>query len=430
LKHPSLSKEKRSERSIESLGNFYPIIPKREWPELAPSRGQPQAKKKTVLFLGAGASACEVVPVQSRLLHYAEKYCPLDAPKVGLDQDWKIVVKLLERFAPDVSMDQRQLEDCLTFMDKADVSGEVIAGSGPLDLAGPRRAILNCISHTIDAAQWRRLDLEGPELGSQRDPTPMRTLGAFLKKEAKRERGRWAIVSTNWDTKLDFALSGDSPSVIDYCTYTIPWERHFADRPDSLLTSFREVPSTWKRALGLPIVKLLKLHGSLNWLWCPTCSRLFVSLDYNIGLRGMLKSGLDPRRRFYCPECGAIAGGKDRAPIMREVLVTPTMLKWLDMVHLRMIWYNALVEISEAERVIFVGYSAPLADFELRYMLAKAFSVRGSRPDVLVVSRKGKASKELNQLKGNFEGLLGAGVEMEDWGIDGLVERIVAGELA
>jgi len=439
LKYPSSDKEKRSERTIDALGNFYPIDPKLEWPEIPPSPRQPPVQDKTVLFLGAGASACEVIPVQSRLLRYAMQYCSDDTSSMRLNEDWRLVLKLLRRFAPGVSVDRMQLEDCLTFLDKASELQEVIGGRGPRDLAEPRRAMLNCISQTIDAACRGRLDLEPQEVESKRDPTPMNSLGDFLRKEAKSERGKWAVVSTNWDTTLDFALLGDSPSMIDYCTYTIPWERHFKDYRGPPKTPLREVPSLWKRALNLPTIKLLKLHGSLNWLLCPTCARLYVSSTHDIGLRGLVKSGLEPPRRRYCPECLRIAGGTDRAPIMREVLVTPTMLKWLDMVHLRMIWYNALIEIAEAKRVIFAGYSAPLADFELRYMLAKAFSVRKSRPKVLVVTRNRRVSddvdervkqKELRELRRNYQGLLGADMELETWGIDGLVEQIVDGKLA
>jgi len=31
-------------------------------------------------------------------------------------------------------------------------------------------------------------------------------------------------------------------------------------------------------------VKLLKLHGSLNWLQCPRCNRLFVDFDNKIAV--------------------------------------------------------------------------------------------------------------------------------------------------
>lgn len=228
---------------------------------------------------------------------------------------------------------------------------------------------------------------------------------------------------TNWDTTLDFALRAKRRlPLADYCTYTTPWERYYTTRSSDAGRPVRDVPSVWKRPLALPAVKVLKLHGSTNWLWCPTCSRLFVSPIHNIGLRGTVPGG--DKERFYCPECKRISADKERAPLLREVLVTPTMTKRLDMVHLKMIWYNALVELAEAERVVFVGYTAPPADFELRYLIAKAFALRSKRPDTYVVSRSLKSARAL---KANFESFLGAGVKARGWGIEGVVDRVETG---
>ena len=38
------------------------------------------------------------------------------------------------------------------------------------------------------------------------------------------------------------------------------------------------------------------------------------------------------------------------------------------------IWHNAYLDIAEAKKIIFIGYSFPMADFELRYLLKKAIN--------------------------------------------------------
>ena len=38
---------------------------------------------------------------------------------------------------------------------------------------------------------------------------------------------------------------------------------------------------------------------------------------------------------------------------------------------MKLIWQNAGVELSEANEVVFLGYSFPSADFELRQLLAR-----------------------------------------------------------
>jgi hypothetical protein len=49
-------------------------------------------------------------------------------------------------------------------------------------------------------------------------------------------------------------------------------------------------------------------------------------------------------------------------------------MKDLNNTHLRMTWHNALMDLQQAKRIIFVGYSFPLADFEFRYILTKAIA--------------------------------------------------------
>jgi hypothetical protein len=99
------------------------------------------------------------------------------------------------------------------------------------------------------------------------------------------------------------------------------------------------------------------------------------------------------------------------------------MIKRLDMVHLKMIWYNALVEISQAHRVVFVGYSAPPADYEVRYMLAKAFASGDRGRDVQVVT----APEHAESVRQNYQRLLGGTVQVSTEGVEGLVNKIVAG---
>jgi hypothetical protein len=49
----------------------------------------------------------------------------------------------------------------------------------------------------------------------------------------------------------------------------------------------------------------------------------------------------------------------------------PTYLKDLSNPQYRIIWQNAGIEISEADEIIFIGYSLPYADFEMRQLLSR-----------------------------------------------------------
>ena len=60
------------------------------------------------------------------------------------------------------------------------------------------------------------------------------------------------------------------------------------------------------------------------------------------------------------------------APQMHDLIITPTFLKDLNNLNIKNIWHNALIELSEASKVVFIGYSFPDADFEMRCLLKKA----------------------------------------------------------
>ena len=54
----------------------------------------------------------------------------------------------------------------------------------------------------------------------------------------------------------------------------------------------------------------------------------------------------------------------------------PTYLKNLSNIQIKLVWQNAAIELSEATRIVFIGYSLPAADFEIRQLLARMI-----RPD-------------------------------------------------
>ena len=205
------------------MESFYPLKNPRPWPIDAAHPGRPANEDKTVLFLGAGASFHEIVPIQSRLLECASAFCAHSRTEIDLPKDWAEIAEFLERLAPGVPIAERSLEDCLTFLDKADVAQEVVAGTGPKNSRGPRRALLNCIGNVLDASQDGTLKpfLNDRERAAQRADSPMTRLGRFLTTRANLgERDRWSVVSTNWDTTLDRAFGrGPMASVVDYCTY-------------------------------------------------------------------------------------------------------------------------------------------------------------------------------------------------------------------
>jgi len=49
----------------------------------------------------------------------------------------------------------------------------------------------------------------------------------------------------------------------------------------------------------------------------------------------------------------------------------PTFLKNFSNPQYKIIWQNAGIELSEAQKIVFIGYSLPQADFEMRQLLSR-----------------------------------------------------------
>ena len=124
---------------------------------------------------------------------------------------------------------------------------------------------------------------------------------------------------------------------------------------------------------------LYKLHGSLNWLYCPGCHRLDLGvsksgrrtakvLDMLYMEQESSVGDLDHRytcKGSPCPDCGAE---------VRPVMITPTHLKDYRNPHIAQVWYRAERALHDADRAYFVGYSMPEDDVDVIYLLKRGLS--------------------------------------------------------
>jgi hypothetical protein len=159
--------------------------------------------------------------------------------------------------------------------------------------------------------------------------------------------------------------------------------------------------------------KLIKLHGSLNWLYCPNCHRLDLGVAPSgrrtVKMLGALyledlnaKYG---RRGSPCRECGTF---------VRPVLITPTHLKDYRNPHIARIWYEAARALREAERVVFIGYSMPDDDIDVVYLFKRGLANVKPR-NITVVEHAGKgrqAALDVHPVGRRYRALFGDKI---DW---------------
>jgi len=173
-----------------------------------------------------------------------------------------------------------------------------------------------------------------------------------------REVDSVSVLTSNWDILLDTSIqnkidiSGDL-AVVDYCCYISSYREH----------DERVKPGLEILGLGGYNIKVLKLHGSLNWLQCPKCQRVYVDLDDKIVVHQY-------QIHEKCRHCNKNYGHHNSHELTSNIIM-PTFLKNLSNPQYKLIWQNAGVELSEAKKIVFIGYSLPQADFEMRQLLSR-----------------------------------------------------------
>lgn len=185
------------------------------------------------------------------------------------------------------------------------------------------------------------------------------------------------IISTNYDIVADNALRQERHNV-NYGekirgsgsfseSYTL-----FGDEKTHI--SFQNDGA--RKDLNRGDIELLKIHGSLNFLYCPKCEEV----DITVGQKGIIYC---MRKNFEVQCINPNCTGK-----YTDLIVTPTYYKIYDNTFLKETWRRAEKAISSADEVIFIGYSMPDADIEIKCMLLRGIGKNMSRHKIKVVNFK------------------------------------------
>lgn len=342
----------------------------------------PPDKSKVVYVLGAGFSIPAGAPPQAQVLDDILKLDDADA-RVGeakrglisfLEEDLRINL---------AEIGQAALEDIYTPIDRCIADGTTLKSKTTEALSKIRGELEYLISIAI-ARRISEHQISRPTANQY-----VRTFAEFLVGKAARRAALaantdnselakqydpFSIISLNWDILLDNALHSalqqqcplqgdyDPFGVVDYCCYISS-----LDAGDPRVRS-----GLWSLGCRGYNVKLLKLHGSMNWLQCPNCQRLFV----DFGLKQDILARLGQENCRHCRKVGY-------ANLLAGSLIMPTFLKDLSNFQIKLIWQNAGVELMEAKRLVFIGYSLPNADFEFRQLLSRMVH-RDAQVDVVL----------------------------------------------
>jgi NAD-dependent SIR2 family protein deacetylase len=317
-------------------------------------------KNDTIFFLGAGFSKAAGAPLQSELI---EKVLDYEGHNYGNPiAEYKSRLNLFLENAFGLNDDQKRnfnLEDFYTPIDKC-INDKISFRGYSVEYI---RQISNELSRLISIV----IDNELVNFSGNTDFLDDFCQYISRNSNDSPSKKKCSIITTNWDILLDRRIfqildhdrrSRGKLSTIDHGTHVtgLGEERYQ-----------QVIPAMTAISKGGYTVKLYKIHGSLNWLKCPSCDRLYVNPLLKVGLNDV---DLEQNCRF-CNRQFTMPDGIEGGYNLQSQIIYPTFMKELGTSHFNNIWNSVSRNLSETKCVVFIGYSFQQADFEIRQLLAR-----------------------------------------------------------
>ena len=288
---------------------------------------------KTAFVLGAGASSDEGLPEQNKLL---KTY--FESPDTDSFRD--TLAAYFRNFF-GVNLDD---------LDKA-VFPTFEEALGILELAIERDESFGP-NYTLDKIREARRDLV-LSMGVAIERAPLNgkdthnKLLSRLFPDMQLTPDQYSFISFNYDILLDRAIMNllDKDIYVDYRITFTNQEKEFPGFPN------------WTSP-GEKCVTYLKPHGSLNWVYCPTCNSIYML--------GSSKSGVFTtgyiHKLEHCP--------KDET-VLDCLIEPPSFFKTYKNIYLSIVWKEMRDLLAEVDRIVFIGYSWPDADIWTKYLIKR-----------------------------------------------------------
>ena len=313
---------------------------------------------KTVYILGAGFSVEAGAPTQAAIIREAFDLYKADQNNFDLEKFEEFTNFLRDQLnVSEDSFSSIELEDIFTPLDRCLAENSQFRGISLDKIMKVRESVFYVVGRTIQLLLNKTAKSKDY---IEHFATYLTDLSSVRANIEYKRTDPVSVISTNWDILLDNSIhkaiqeNYGYDGVVDYCCYISS-----KDENDTTVT-----PGLEKLGQGGFNVKLLKLHGSLNWLQCPRCARLYSKFFTKETMHNF-------NSPTSCRHCDKNFFEETGRHLLSQNLIMPTYLKNLSNPQYRIIWQNAGIEISEADEIVFIGYSLPHADFEMRQLLAR-----------------------------------------------------------
>jgi NAD-dependent SIR2 family protein deacetylase len=278
--------------------------------------------EKVVYILGAGFSK----DAGGLLMADFFRRRKLGSRRKRLNQAYPYMRKLLRRSIKDGLIKDWNIEEFFNIVSEADL----------LDLEFKRKPFIRSNWKASKIYEWlvscivNELLLSMSEKLGNKNPQPPSVYVDFANKCLKRGV---CIVTFNWDHIPEWLLF-----------------RKFGSLNYSL-DDFRRVDRSLGDISNKKGIKLLKLHGSVNWLACANPDHpIHVYNSWEVQ-----KMNLD-----YCRKCHYQ---------LFKLIVPPVWHKRGYAQRISELWERAADELCTADRIVIIGYSLPVFDLSAKYLL-------------------------------------------------------------
>jgi hypothetical protein len=366
-------------------------------------------RRTHIYIVGAGFSMHAGLPLQADFTE------ALLVPRTVASHPTRPLIAHLGRFVHD-AFDHNEsakarfwpnLEDVFTNIDLAANTGHHLGPThAPSSLRTTRRALLARMMYMLNEmyidgwhrkdANWKRLDhfFEGLDID------------------------RSAFISMNWDAVIERSLAQRRRvSNFDYRCGAMAAK--FGGKGDVI--SERVLAKTSRQ------VPIIKIHGSVNWLYCDNCRQLYwFPTDDAIRIAMQLITRQEAKKlkldepeecsRWRCLNCTTV-------PLTTRI-ATFSFLKALDFPMFERSWLSAERLLRSADKWVFIGYSLPAADYEFKHVLKRVQLSRQEAPEFVVIT--GGSETDCDNTYANYQRFFGRDIKRDqNFFPDGLSKKAI-----
>ncbi len=302
-----------------------------------------------VFVLGAGASHPDGVPLQRQILPLIladEEIADSEVGKQVID-----FIKENYKFDPERNL-YPDLESVFGFLDYFIQQNESLnARYNTQDIRHIKESLIKLIHHVVNHNTDKQSHVYNQ-----------------FWQAVKKYNSNISILTLNYDTLLEQAFEPlfKNFGYLDYCTHFMNYDGREELKKFRYWIDPRGPVNVQSDSDPVPI-KIVKLHGSLNWKYCGCCNQILLTpwnrdIDLNKGKFTGYTYPEKEKYEFLCPLDETEFETLILAPSFSKKLIQPIISQLMS---------EAAREIRSTKKIVFVGYSLSSADVHIRALFKK-----------------------------------------------------------